>query len=369
MLITGGAGFIGGTLGRRMASEGHEVVALDNLLQQVHGVDPLIDPAMNLVTADVCDVGAVMAAMEGVDVVHHLAAETGVGQSQYEVARYVRTNSYGTAVVLEAAVAARVAHVVIVSSRAVYGEGRHRCPSCGVGFVAGARRVVDMDSATWEVACPGCGGPGEAAPTAEHVAPAPTSIYGLTKLQQEQLAHSMSRIHGIPLTVLRLFNVFGPGQSMNNPYVGLLGTFFRRARAGTPIEVYEDGLMLRDFVFIDDVVEVLARCSGNPTAFGRTWNVGTGAAVTVREIAGAMFEVLGLEPDVYVSGRYRVGDVRHAVADVSALERDLGYRPATPFIDGLRRFASWAGDGPGDALDVAAEEQLADRQLLRRAAL
>jgi dTDP-L-rhamnose 4-epimerase len=249
----------------------------------------------------------------------------------------------------------------------VYGEGRQRCGGCGHGFTGRARRVVDMDAARWAVTCPRCGGPGVAEPTPEDSSLAPTSIYGLTKLQQEQLAHNVGETHGLPITILRFFNVFGPGQSMLNPYVGVLGVFFRRARAAAPVEVYEDGLMLRDFVFVDDVVEVLSRCTGNPVTFGRTWNVATGRPISLLEIAESVFEAMNVEPNLWVSGRYRVGDIRHAVAEVSRLEAELGCRPATPFTEGLRRFVAWAAATGADAPDRRAEEQLCARRLLRGA--
>ena len=364
-LVTGGAGFIGGALARRLASAGYEVVILDSLLPQVHGQAGPDALAADLVHADVRDQTAVRKAMEGIDVVHHLAAETGVGQSQYELARYVGTNAHGTAVVLQAAAEVGVGQVVITSSRAVYGEGRQRCSGCSRVFAPEARRVAVLDAGRWEAPCPRCGAAGVAEPTPESSPPAPTSVYGLTKLHQEQLAATVSATHGLPVTVLRLFNVFGPGQSMTNPYVGVLGTFFRHARAGRPVEVYEDGLMLRDFVFVDDVVEVLARVTANPGAFGRTWNVGAGEAVTLLDVAKEMFDAMGLEPRFSVSGRYRVGDVRHAVADVSRLDAELGYRPSTPFAEGLRQFVAWAAATGGHADDDGAAEQLEARRLLR----
>ena len=367
VLVTGGAGFIGSRLAGRLAADGHRVVVLDSLLEQVHGRRPP-PPSDDVETiwADVRDDAALRRAMEGADVVHHLAAETGVGQSQYEIGRYVGVNTFGTALVLQAAVEAGVGQVVIASSRAVYGEGTCRCPACATVHSGLERSPIEMDAGRFELPCPACGADTEVLPMAESAAPSPTSIYGLTKVQQEQLAAAVCGTHGLAPTVLRLFNVYGPGQSLSNPYVGVLGVFFRRISAGEPVELYEDGQMLRDFVFVDDVVEAFRRSTGDKRALGRTWNVGSGRAVTLEELARTLFQVMGAEPRTEVSGRYRVGDVRHAVGDVGLLRDELGYVPATPLDDGLAAFATWAAANEQDAPDRLAEQQLEARNLLRQ---
>lgn len=366
VLITGGAGFIGSRLAHRLVRDGHSVIILDSLLSQVHGDAPPPDiPGCEMVCADVRDQEALERAMRGVDVVHHFAAETGVGQSQYEIGRYVSVNTYGTALVLEHAVAARVRQVMIASSRAVYGEGLYHCPNCEQTFVSSGRRAVDMDKCGWDIYCARCGQASTSLPMTEEEPPAPSSVYGITKLQQEQLAAVVGQTHNLPVTILRFFNVYGPGQSLRNPYVGVLGTFFRRALQGSPVEVYEDGNMLRDFVFVDDVVEALRLATGNEQVFGQTLNVGTGEAVTLQTVAEEMFRALGLEPKTTVSGRYRLGDVRHAFADVSRLESMLGFRPQISFKEGLRAYVNWALENQIEAADATADEQLASHNLLR----
>ena len=303
--------------------------------------------------------------MNGADVVYHFAAETGVGQSQVEIARYVSTNTHGTAVVLEAAIAAKVQHLILASSRAIYGEGQYRCLLCETRFVAKGRTSSNLDIGLWDIYCPACGAPSNALPMTEEASPAPTSIYGVTKLQQEELTHSVARTHNLPATLLRFFNVFGPGQSLRNPYTGILGTFFRRALSGSVAEVYEDGQMLRDFVFVRDAVDVLESCAGNDRAFGQTLNVGTGRAVTVLGAAKDVFEALSIEPRISITGYYRLGDIRHSLADTIKLESVLGFRPQTPFKDGLQEYVEWALGNVSDADDVLEEHHLAGQCLAK----
>ncbi|HMF55083.1 MAG TPA: NAD-dependent epimerase/dehydratase family protein, partial [Pyrinomonadaceae bacterium] len=262
--------------------------------------------------------------------------------------------------------AAGVRQFVLASSRAVYGEGQYHCPRCGYTFVADGRRASAMDASVWEIPCKRCNEPSVSLPMKEDVMPAPTSIYGITKHQQEQLARSVSLTREMPATILRFFNVYGPGQSLRNPYVGVLGTFFRRALAGLPLEVYEDGLMLRDFVFVEDVVEALRLCTGDERTFGQTLNVGYGEAVTLLEVAAEVFRALNLESHIHISGRYRLGDIRHAVADVSRLQTVTGFRPRTSFAEGLRLYLAWALEHQVDAGDAVADSELAARNLLRQ---
>jgi dTDP-L-rhamnose 4-epimerase len=290
--------------------------------------------------------------------VYHLAGVTGVGQSQYQIARYISSNTYGTAVVLEVAVAARVRQVVIASSRAVYGEGAYYCPSCHQTFLPASRGTETLSARGWDIRCTECHTPAEPIPVAEDIPLAPVSIYGLSKLQQEQLARQAEATHGLPVTILRLFNVYGPGQSLNNPYSGVLGTFFRRARSNLPVEIYEDGHMQRDWIYVQDAVEVLAAVTGEPRAFGCTLNVGTGRGVTMIEAATQLLQAMGVEPRIRVSGKYRVGDVRNMVADTSRMRQLLGLRPQTRFEDGVRAYVNWALQSQADASDAAAEAEL-----------
>jgi dTDP-L-rhamnose 4-epimerase len=204
-------------------------------------------------------------------------------------------------------------------------------------------------------------------PMTEDSPPSPISIYGITKWQQEQLANSVAETYGMAVTTLRFFDVYGPGQSLGNPYTGVLRTFFRRATARQSIEVYEDGKMLRDFVFVADVVEALTRSLNNEKAFGAMLNVGLGQAITLHDIARQMFRSLKIEPQLGGSGRYRVGDIRHAVADVRRLQQTLDFVPQTSFVEGLQAYVDWALKQNSFASDEKAEKELANVALLRAA--
>lgn len=370
ILITGGAGFIGSRLAKKFVEENHSVKVFDNLLPQVHGENPTLDlPECELVRGDVRDLAAVEKAVAGVDLVYHLAAETGVGQSQYEIERYVSTNTHGTAVVLQEAAAAGVKQVIVTSSRAVYGEGVHVCSGCGETFVPAPRSHENLDAGRWEVFCPVCGATAEAQLMKETDAPQPTSVYGLTKLQQEELALQVGQIYKMPVTILRLFNVFGPGQSLTNPYVGVIGTFFRQVSADGKIDIYEDGAMRRDFVYVADVIEVLKAVGNCEPAFNRTINVGHGEVVTLSEVGAEVFRALNKNQQMNFSGKYRLGDIHHAVADTSLIKEILDYCPPTRFADGLREYIDWAlaEDHRPTDIDAVAETQLLERNLLRTA--
>jgi dTDP-L-rhamnose 4-epimerase len=366
VLVTGGAGFIGQHLAARLLGLGHQVRLLDSLLEQVHGPAPCCDSFRGeLFRGDVRDQGVVRKAVRDVDAVYHLAAETGVGQSHYEIERYVSTNTTGTAVLLEAATAAGVRQLILASSRAVYGEGPYRCAVCGP-LTNPMRTPAQLMAGAWEIACPACGRPAQFLAMREDSPLRPVSIYGLTKLQQEQLVLLVARSGQIAVTTLRLFNVYGPGQSLRNPYTGVLGTFFRRAARGLDAELYEDGLMLRDFVFVSDVVEALTASLLNDKAYGRVFNVATGQGMTVEALAAEVFQSAGARPNARRSGRYREGDVRHAVGDASTIAQRLGLHAAVSVSTGIRAFVSWARQNKADVAPHEAEAEMEDRQVLKR---
>jgi dTDP-L-rhamnose 4-epimerase len=372
ILITGGAGFVGRRLAQSLLAEGHRVTVLDTLSAQVHGPASAIPAELagaTFVRGDVRDTARLGKALSGVDAVAHLAAETGVGQSMYQVEHYVDVNDRGTACLLQAIVESRrPIRLVLASSRAVYGEGLYHCAHCGE-VAPPARDPAALARGVWDPACPVCGGAVTPIATHEETRCRPASVYAATKLAQEQLCQTVSTAYGFPTVILRYFNVYGPGQSLSNPYTGILSTFHARAVAGKPIEIFEDGRESRDFVYIDDVVEATRRALLAPEDQVRSQvvNVGTGVSVSIAELARTMLEIGGWDVPVQISGAYRLGDVRHAFADTTRLRAVLGIEAVTSLEDGLRQWLQWAEDHHAhDSTDVASGE-LAARGLLRHA--
>lgn len=346
--ITGGAGFIGTHLARRLVREGYQVTILDNFSPQVHGsrrrLPADLEEHVRLIVGDVRDRETVRQALEGQAVVVHLAAETGTGQSMYEVERYERVNIGGTAILMDCLVNDPHSHVrkiVLASSRAVYGEGKYHCSTCGVVYPA-MRRAEDLSAGQLEPLCPQCGQVCHALPTDEDSPLHPSSLYGLTKQVQEQMLLLFARSLGQSAFILRYQNVYGPGQSMKNPYTGILTIFANQARAGQPIRIFEDGQESRDFVYIEDAVEATWRCI-RPEATGvEIINVGSGKSVTVSEVARQVVGYFGSRSEVSITGEFRLGDIRHSLADLTRARQRLGFTPRWTFAEGVKEFLRWA---------------------------
>src|SRR3954469_24771232 len=358
ILVTGGAGFIGRHLVPALTADGHQVRVLDSLSNQVHGSGAQVPPDLadaEVMIGDIRDAQCLTRALAGIEAVVHLAAETGVGQSMYQVERYVDVNDHGTACLLESLLQRRQpVQMVLASSRAVYGEGLYQCQRCGE-VSPSARQPEALERAQWDPVCPLC--MGDLAPIATHedAPPRPGSVYAATKLAQEHLCQIVGKAYGMPLTILRYFNVYGPGQSLSNPYTGILSTFYARAKRGRAIEVFEDGCESRDFVYIDDVVEATRRSLllSDDSRHSQVINVGTGVAVSVADLARGILQIGGWDVPIQITGSYRIGDVRHVFADTERCTRQLGTQLLTPLDKGLRRWLEWAEDT--DSLDVTDE--------------
>ena len=367
ILITGGAGFIGSHLGDALLQSGYRVRALDNLLPQVHGVDAkrpsYLAPEIELVVGDVRNAQDVARALEGVDAVYHFAARVGVGQSMYEIDEYTDVNNRGTAVLLEALSKKPVQRLVVASSMSVYGEGTYRSRARTHENVA--RQVADLKQGRWEPVGPE-GEALEPIPTAETKRPELASVYALSKYDQERLCLMVGEAYGIPTTALRFFNVYGTRQALSNPYTGVLAIFASRLLNDKAPMVFEDGLQRRDFVHVTDVVRAcrLALEHEHEQARNQVFNVGSGHSYTVRDIARAMAEVTGksrIQPEI--TGKYRVGDIRHCFADVGHAQKLLGYAPQVSLDQGLRELAAWLeGQVAVDRVDEASA-QLSTRGL------
>jgi len=350
ILITGGFGFIGQNLARSLLRQGITVRLLDNFNSQVHATKTLpkeLYGQVDLIDADVRDRDAMRHALTGADCVVHLAAETGTGQSMYEIDRYFSVNVQGTATLLDLLqnddCGKGLRSIVVASSRAVYGEGAYQCTAHGIVFPA-QRTRERMSGGAFEPVCPVCESPVRLSPTPESAPFMPMSMYGLTKQVQEQAVLLFARTRGINGFGLRYQNVYGPGQSLKNPYTGILAVFSNLARQNQGIEIYEDGLESRDFVYIDDVVEATIRSINYTGQFVGALNVGSGQATSVMTVAQEIKAYFDSSSTIKVTGAFRMGDIRHNIADVSKLEQVLGFVPGVPFKQGLANFLGWAAE-------------------------
>ena len=365
ILITGGAGFIGSHLADELLAHGYRVRALDNLSPQVHGTSSngrgrpaYLADDVELLHGDIRDPAAVRAALDGVDAVYHLAAAVGVGQSMYEIANYTSLNNLGTAVLLEAVLERReqIGKLVVASSMSIYGEGLYTDPDGNVS--RGLERSVEqLRNHDWEVR----NNRGQALvplPTPEDKPPTLASVYALSKFDQERMCLMVGRAYGIPTVALRFFNVFGTRQALSNPYTGVLAIFASRLLNDKPPLIFEDGRQQRDFVSVYDIAQACRLAMEVPDAAGRVINIGSGQPHTVLEVAHKIARAVGkphIEPEV--TGNYRVGDIRHCVADIRLARRVLGYEPKVTLDDGLVELARWLeGQQADDRVDSARAE-------------
>jgi len=349
ILITGGAGFIGSHLALRLKEKGHFVTILDNLSPQVHGerpefTSPLFKSIKNVkfILGDITNRKLLENIIHEFDVIFHFAAETGTGQSMYEIARYSDVNIGGTALLLDiiANKKNKIKKIVLASSRAVYGEGKYFSNELGVVY-PNPREEKDLKRGYFEVKHPGCKTPLILMPTDEDSLIHPISIYGITKQVQEQILKTVATALGIPWVIFRYQNVYGPGQSLLNPYTGILSIFSSRILNNRSINIFEDGKESRDFVFIDDAIDATILGLESENANGEVFNVGSGVPVDVLSVANELMKNLCKKVPVRISGNYRIGDIRHNYADLKKIESLLGYKPRVSFQEGIKLFAKW----------------------------
>lgn len=370
IVVTGGAGFIGSNLIHALLGDGWDVFVLDSLLKQVHPDGKWEKPSkVTFFHGDVRDHGIVRKCLDGADYIVHLAAETGVGQSSYEIARHVSVNEFGTAVLLEEAAKnlKYIKGVILASSRAVYGEGRYICIKCSVVYPEG-RDANDLSQGKWEPRCPTCGEMVNPTASIEDQPLKPASIYGITKYNQEQLLAQFTKSFDVPSIALRFQNVYGPGQSLNNPYTGILSIFCTRIMARNPVLIYEDGQEKRDFVYIEDVVESIRLVLKKGFSGFDVYNVGMGSGTPVLEVANILAEEFKTDVPVQVVGKYRIGDIRHAWGDIRKIQEKFGYKPKISVREGLKRFIAWVKEQPKpeDRYEVM-EKEMVERGLLGKA--
>ncbi len=358
VLVTGGAGFIGSHVANLLAESGTRVRVIDALDEQVHGTEPGFPAHLHAdierLEGDIRDRDALSAALKDVTHVCHLAAAVGVGQSMYEIERYVDVNNRGTAVLLETLMDRRVQRLVIASSMSIYGEGLYREPG-GNGYCEPPLRSREqLSEGRWEIESRNGRLEPVATPESKHAVPA--SVYALSKYDQEQMCLMFGAAYGVPTVALRFFNAYGPYQALSNPYTGVLAIFASRCLNGNSPLIFEDGMQRRDFVSVRDVARA-CQLALTTSAVGQTFNIGSGEPRTVLEVANSVIHAVNAPVEALVTGKYRIGDIRHCFADISKAERLLGYTPEVKFEDGLVELAEWlAGTSANDNFMRASAE-------------
>ena len=371
IVVTGGAGFIGSHLVDALIQRGHRVRVLDNLDSQVHGTStagkPLhLHPQAEFIYGDVLNEADVKRAIDGMEIIFHEAAVVGIGQSMYQIARYVMANTLGTAQLMDVLVnhKNRIQKVIVAASMSSYGEGAYECEVCGVVYPP-PRPETQMARGDWEVHCPQCETRAQRAPT-----PIPTpedkpqqvhSIYALTKKNQEEIALMIGKTYRLPVVALRYFNVYGPRQSLSNPYTGVAAIFMSRIKNGHSPVIYEDGLQTRDFVSVHDIVKANILAMERDEADYQVFNVGSGIPVTIREVAEVLALRYAINPgeviQPQITNHFRKGDVRHCYADISKIRKRLGFSADVSFERGMMELVRWAESAPAeDKFELATQE-------------
>jgi dTDP-L-rhamnose 4-epimerase len=348
IVITGGAGFIGSALAEKLLQNGNKVTIVDNFSPQIHLFrdtkrKQLIDDGFHVIEADISvNHQWIEEINEDIDAFVHLAAETGTGQSMYEILKYSQSNIQATASILDAIRKdkLKVSKFLVASSRSIYGEGKAFCTNHGHVYPP-SRKAIDLDRGLFELKCPICQSFVKSVATDENSLLVPESVYAITKLTQEQLIIKCCQAMNITAVALRLQNVFGPGQSLTNPYTGILSIFSARLRENLDINIFEDGLESRDFVYIDDVVNAFNSAIHASLTSCQALNIGSGVPTTVIDIAKNLKTLFNASSNLNITGNYRIGDIRHNFADINQSEAVLGYKPRYSLDQGLKLFADW----------------------------
>jgi len=367
ILVTGGAGFIGSFLVDKLIEEGHFVRILDNLDQQVHqGKMPdYINKKAEFIKGDVRNTADLKKAFEGIEIVFHEAAAVGVGQSMYQIKQYVDTNSLGTANLLDFIVNKNnnIKKIIVAASMSSYGEGVYECSSCGRVKPA-LRTEEQMKREEWELKCPKCRKILKPVPIKEEDQQNCNSIYAITKKDQEDMVLNIGKSYGIPAVALRYFNVYGPRQSLSNPYTGVAAIFMSRIKNNNKPVIYEDGLQTRDFISVHDIVEANILAMNHSNANYEVFNVGTGKPISIKKIAEILARLYGKDITPEITNKFRKGDVRHCFADISKIKNKLGWEPKISFEQGMKELIGWSRNVKAEDKFEKAAQELKDKGLI-----
>lgn len=367
ILVTGGAGFIGSHLVDKLIRERYKVTILDNLTPQVHKnkIPNYLNKKARFIKGDVTKIQDLKKALVGIDAIFHLAAAVGVVQSNYQIKKYTDTNIGGVANLLDILVNTKhqVKKVIAISSMTGYGEGIYQCKRCGIARPP-IRDEGQLKRKGWNLYCPVCGQVVEPTPTDETALDFPNSIYGLSKAVQQDMLLLISRIYNIPCVVLRGFNVYGPRQSLSNPYTGVTAIFISRLKNNQPAIIYEDGLQTRDFVFVHDMVDAFVLALENDRANYEVINIGSGKGTTILEIAQTLSKLLGKSNLIEINRQFRKNDIRHCFANISKAKKILGWKPKVSLEKGLKELIEWGDKERAKDLFDQASKQLKAKGLL-----
>jgi dTDP-L-rhamnose 4-epimerase len=367
VLITGGAGFVGSHTADLLLQRGYRVRLYDCLSPQVHcgGLPDYLPADAEFVQGNLCDFDSLCNALDGIDAILHLAAAVGVGQSMYEIASYTADNIQGTANLLQAILtcAPPLSKLVVASSMSIYGEGEAVCPQCGP-VSPRSRSLSALKEKQWELRCPFCTSSLSPVATREDKPLQCTSIYALSKKAQEEMVLLFGNTYGIPALALRYFNIYGPRQSLSNPYTGVAAIFASRLLNHQPPVIFEDGLQTRDFVNVRDIARANVLALESTSASGVALNIGTGQPVTIQQVGSEISRLLGTEIRPQIKHQYRVGDIRHCFADISRASEELGYRPVVTFRDGFSELVHWLASQHADDRTEEAMKHLTTRGLV-----
>src|SRR3989338_9621492 len=368
VLVTGGAGFIGSFIVDKLVEQGNDVTIFDNIEPQVHPngkIPTYLNKKANFIKGDMKDYNAVKEMIKDAEIILHKAAMVGVGQSMYQIKRYVEANTLGTANLLNALISTEhnVKKLIVASSMSTYGEGSYKCGNCG-SVEPQLRPEEQMAKQDWELHCPKCGKTLKPMATKESKKQEVNSIYAITKKDQEDMVLNIGRSYGIPSVALRYFNVYGPRQSLSNPYTGVVAIFMSRLKNNNKPIVYEDGNQTRDFISIHDIVESNLLAMNQKAADYEVFNVGTGKAISIKQIAETLAKLLDMDIKPEITNKFRRGDVRHCFSDISKIKSKLGFEPKVSFEQGLKELIEWSANVKAEEKFEQAADELKKRKLI-----
>jgi len=372
ILVLGGAGFIGSHLIDELLAIGHEVVVYDNLEPQVHGKietpPSYLADNIEFFKYDIRDKSLLEKVINEVDIIYHLAAMVGVGQSMYQIKKYYDVNVNGTANLLNLLVNEEhdVKKLIVASSMSTYGEGAYNCKNCGIIYPE-IRNTDQLENNNWEMICPECKSIAKSIPTNEKKPQDCTSIYALTKKEQEKMCLLIGKTYGINTTALRFFNVYGSRQALSNPYTGVCAIFSSSLLCGNPPIIYEDGGQARDFVHVKDIVQSLILSMNKDAANGEVFNVGTGKPITINQIANILSNLINPDIKPIITNQFRPGDIRHCYSDIKKIQTKLNYQPKYGFKEGMGELVEWVKKQIGNVEDKSkkAKKELIEKGLLK----